>query len=67
MNPGVLTIMLPCSTSPTVDEAIQLLEWSAQIGNDAAISVSWSERHGAKETSISERWKRVAPNMYVAM
>lgn len=33
---------------------------------DVALNVSWSQRHGDKETSFSERWRLIAPNMFAA-
>lgn len=33
---------------------------------DVALNVSWSQTLGAKETSFSERWKLIAPNIFLA-
>lgn len=61
------TIMLHCSGFHLVAEAklgsvVQDLD-----GIDVVCSVSWSEKHGAKERSFSERWRLVAPNIWQAM
>lgn len=40
---------------------------TAQYGAVVVFDVSWSEIRGSTETSISERWKWVAPNIWQVM
>lgn len=65
MKTGDPITMWPCSTSLRVDEVLRVLEWYAEIGENAAAYVNWSERHGEKETFISERWRIIVPNIFV--
>lgn len=37
-----------------------------QLGVSAVQAVSWWETRGGKETLISEKWRLVAPNMFVS-
>lgn len=48
------------------DKLGSVVSETGPIGLTAVQSVSWSETHGEKETSISEHWKPVAPSMWLA-
>lgn len=63
MKAGDLTIMLRFSATPHVD-----MRKTSTHGADlfaTVINVSWYQPHGDWETFFSERWKQVAPNMWL--
>lgn len=62
-----LTTMLSFSISPPVFEAsqVEFTEQGLQIGLTVARVASWWEGHGEKELLNLERWREVAPNMFV--
>lgn len=68
MKAGDRIFMLRYSASRPVFEVVQGGYWEAadQFGVAAVSNVSWSEKRGAMETLISERWMLVAPNIWLS-
>ena len=70
MKVGDLIIMLRFSTSQPVYVEELSVDQNLKIGRSGPIAVYpvvWSEIHGDTVTSISEYWKPLAPNMFLAM
>lgn len=63
MKVGGPIIMLHFSASPHVDRRKRN---TGMDFFDAALNVSWWQTHGEKETYISERWKPIQHNMWLA-